>query len=268
MTTEQFAWQIRYDIIEMAHASGISHIGSALSVVEIVAVLYNEVMAIFPEDARNNKRDRFILSKGHAGMALYAALAEKGFFPISELITQGANGSRLSGHVSHKNVPGVELSTGSLGMGLSVGAGMAVAAKLDKKKHHIFVVLGDGECAEGAVWETVMFAGHNDLSNLTAIVDCNKLQANDSCENVISWKNIANSWKSFGWHVIETNGHDIPMLRSALKFNHGVKPVCVIAHTIKGKGISFMENEKVWHHLSPQGDDYTNAVKELEESRI
>jgi transketolase len=268
MTTEQFAWKIRRDVVEMAHVSGISHIGSAMSIADIIAVLYNETMTIFPDNPKNDKRDRFILSKGHAGMAVYAALAEMGFFPVAELIKQGSDGSRLSGHVSHKNVPGVELSTGSLGMGLSVGAGMAVAAKRDGKKHRIFVVLGDGECAEGAVWESVMFAGHNDLSNLIAIVDCNKLQANDRCENVLSWKNIAESWKSFGWHTIEVNGHDISALRSALRFRHGVKPVCVIAHTIKGKGVSYMEDEKLWHHLSPQGEDYINAVKELEDNRI
>jgi transketolase len=264
MTSEQFALKIRRHIVEASHKSGIAHIGSALSIADIIAVLYNDVMRIFPDDPNNDKRDRLILSKGHAGLAVYAALAEKGFFPVSEITTQGANGSRLSGHVSHKNMPGVELSTGSLGMGLSVGAGMSVAAKRDGKKHNIFVVLGDGECAEGSVWEAVMFAGHNNLSNLKAIVDCNKLQANDRCENIISWKNITANWSSFGWHVIEIDGHDIAMLKSALKFNHGLKPVCVIAHTIKGKGVSFMEDEKIWHHLSPQGSDYVNAVKELE----
>jgi transketolase len=259
---------MRRDIVEASHISGISHIGSALSAVDIIAMLYNEVMRVFPNDPRNDSRDRFILSKGHAGLAVYAALAEKGFFPVAELNTQGANGSRLSGHVSHKGVPGVELSTGSLGMGLSVGAGMALAAKREEKKHRIFVVLGDGECAEGSVWEALMLAGQNNLSNLTAIVDCNKLQANDSCENVISWKNISGNWESFHWHVMEINGHDMPSLRHALRFQHGVKPVCVVAHTVKGKGISFMENEKLWHHLSPQGESYTEAVKELEESRL
>ncbi len=268
MITEQFARQIRRDIVEMTHISGVSHIGSALSVADIIAVLYNDVMRIFPSDPKNDKRDRFILSKGHAGMAVYAALAEKGFFPVEELVTQCSNGSRLSGHVSHKNVPGVELSTGSLGMGLSVGTGMAVAAKRDNKKHRVYVVLGDGECAEGSVWEAAMFAGHNELSNLTAVIDHNKLQANEWCENVISWKNIAKMWDSFGWHVIEVNGHDVGMLKQSLNFIHGTKPICIIAHTIKGKGVSFMENEKIWHHLSPQGDDYVNAVRELEANSI
>lgn len=268
MTTQHFAWLIRRDIIEMTHVSGVSHIGSALSVADIVAVLYNDIMKVFPDDPKNDKRDRFILSKGHAGMAVYAALAEKSFFPVDELITQCSNGSRLSGHVSHKNVPGVELSTGSLGMGLSVGAGMAVAAKRDNKKHKVYVVVGDGECAEGSVWEAAMFSGHNELDNLTLVVDHNKLQANDKCENVISWKNIAEMWKSFGWHVIEVNGHDLGMLKQVLSFRHGTKPVCIVAHTTKGKGVSFMENEKIWHHLSPQGEDYINAVHELEASHI
>ena len=264
MKTEEFARKIRIDSVNMAHVSKISHIGSALSTADIIAVLYNDVMNIYPDDPFNDNRDRFILSKGHGSMAQYAAMAEKGFFPVEELETQGKNGSRLSGHVSHL-VPGVELSTGSLGMGLSVGAGMALDGKRKKKKFRTFVILGDGECGEGSVWEAAMFAGHNELSNLTVIVDHNKIQANDRCENINSWKGMGNIWTGFGWHVIEVNGHDIPALRSALSFRHGIKPVCIIAHTIKGKGVSFMEDEKIWHHLSPQGEDYTNAMKELGE---
>lgn len=264
MTTEEFAGQIRRDVVEMAHISGIAHIGSALSATDIIAVLYNEVMRICPDDPRNDLRDRFILSKGHASMALYAALAGKGYFPREELYRQGQNGRMLSGHVAH-GVPGAELSTGSLGMGLSVGAGMAFSMKGDKKTSRVFVILGDGECAEGSVWEAALFSGHNCLSNLTAIVDHNKLQANDECENIISWKGMYEIWRGCGWHVIEINGHSIPALREALSFRHGVKPVCVIAHTIKGKGVSFMEGQKIWHHLSPQEEDYTRAVAELEE---
>ncbi len=267
MVTEEFARQIRRDVVEMAHRSGISHIGSALSAADIIAVLYNEVMRICPDDPMNSLRDRFILSKGHASMALYAALAGKGYFPREELYRQGENGGMLSGHVAH-GVPGTELSTGSLGMGLSVGAGMATAIKRDGGRQRVFVVLGDGECAEGAVWEAALFSGHNCLSNLTAVVDHNKLQANDECENVISWKNMAELWRSCGWHVLEVNGHSIPALREALSFRHGVKPVCVVAHTVKGKGVSFMEGQKVWHHLSPQGEDYANAVAELEAGNI
>lgn len=262
MTTEEFARQIRVDAIEMAHCSGISHIGSALSVADIIAVLYHDVMRTFPAEPGNDKRDRFILSKGHASMALYAALAERGYFDRDELWTQGKNGSRLSGHVSH-SVPGTELSTGSLGMGLSVGAGMAIAAKRDAKEHRVFVVLGDGECAEGSVWEAALFAGQNELSNLTAVVDRNGLQANDACENVISWRRMPALWEACGWYVIEIDGHSIPALREALSFRHDTKPTCVIANTVKGKGVSFMEGQKIWHHLSPQGEDYRKAMEEL-----
>ena len=268
MTTKELAWRIRYHSIEMTHRSGLSHIGSCLSIADILAVLYNDIMTIYPSDPRNEQRDRFILSKGHAGTAVYAALAEKGFFPKDELLTQCTNGSILSGHVSHLHVPGVEFSTGSLGMGLSVGAGMAGAAKRKNALHHIYVVLGDGECGEGSVWEAAMFAGQNHLSNLTAIVDNNNLQANDYCDNVLSWKNIAEMWSSFGWFVLEVDGHNLDELRKALSQREDNRPLCVIAHTIKGKGISFMENQKIWHHLSPQGDDYLNAIKELEEKRI
>lgn len=262
MMTEEFARQIRIDAIEMAHRSGISHIGSALSAADIIAVLYHDVMRIFPDDPKNDMRDRFILSKGHASMAFYATLAEEGYFDKEELWTQGKNGSRLSGHVSH-SVPGTELSTGSLGMGLSVGAGMALAAKRDGKKHHVFVLLGDGECAEGSVWEAALFAGQNELSNLTAIVDRNGLQANDACENVISWRRMPALWEACGWHVTEVNGHSVPELRAALSFRHDSKPVCVVADTVKGKGVSFMEGQKIWHHLSPQGEDYRRAMEEL-----
>ena len=268
MNTKELAWNIRRDSIEMTHVSGVSHIGSCLSIADILAVLYNDVMNVFPNEPKNPNRDRFILSKGHAGTAVYSVLARMGFFSVDELITQCANGSNLSGHVSHWHVPGVELSTGSLGMGLSVGAGMALTAKRDGAKHRVYVIVGDGECGEGSVWEAAMFAGQNKLDNLTVIVDNNNLQANDQCENVLSWKNAKDMWQSFGWHVIDINGHDIAALQSALGFIHGIKPVCVIAHTVKGKGISFMENEKIWHHLSPQGNDYLQAVKELEDKKL
>lgn len=267
MITQELAWRIRRDSIEMTHVSGLSHIGSVLSVADIIAVLYNDVMNVSPSDPKMANRDRFILSKGHAGSAVYAALAEKGFFPVEKLITQCADGSDLSGHVSHRHVPGVELSTGSLGMGLSVGCGMAVAAIRKKENHRIFVVMGDGECGEGSVWESAMFAGQNKLSNLTAIIDNNNLQANDYCDNVLSWKNIAKMWESCGWNVVEVDGHNCDELKEALSSRDDKKPKCVIAHTIKGKGVSFMENEKIWHHLSPQGEQYDLAVKELEANR-
>ncbi|WP_337098172.1 transketolase [Paenibacillus sp. YIM B09110] len=264
MNSKQLAWKIRRHAIEMTHLSGGSHIGSVFSIADIIAVLYNDIMTIFPENPRNDLRDRFILSKGHAGAAVYAVLAEKGFFDVRELESHYSNGSKLSGHVSHKDVPGVELSTGSLGHGICVGAGMALAAKRDKKKHSVFVIVGDGECNEGSVWEAALFANHYRLSNLTVIIDHNKMQSLDFCENTIELIDLAAKWKAFGWNVTEIDGHDHNQLKNALSRQHDEKPNCVIANTIKGKGVSFMENDILWHYKAPLGEDYLNAIKELE----
>lgn len=195
MTSEQLAWKIRRHGIEMTHLSGGSHIGSVLSVADILAVLYNDVANVDPSCPKADDRDRVILSKGHAGAAVYAALAEKGFFDVEELKTHYQNGSRLSGHVSHKGVPGVDMSTGSLGHGLPVGAGMAMAAKKDNKYHKVFVILGDGECDEGSVWESALVANHYELDNLIAIVDHNKMQSLDFCENTIKLSPFAEKWE-------------------------------------------------------------------------
>lgn len=267
MNSKQLAWRIRRHGIEMTHLSRGSHIGAVLSIADIVAVLYNDVMSIFPQDPKNDFRDRFILSKGHAGAAVYAALAEKGFFDVNELSTHYSDGSKLSGHVSHKNVPGVELSTGSLGHGISVGAGMAIAAKRDHKDHRVYVIIGDGECDEGSVWEAALFANHYRLSNFIVIIDHNKMQSLDLCENTIELIDLAAKWKAFGWDVTEVDGHDHDQLRKALSQSEGQKPKCIIAHTVKGKGISFMENQVLWHYRDPQGDNYDNAIMELEASR-
>lgn len=194
MTSEQLAWKIRRHAIEMTHISKGSHIGSILSVADIVAVLYNDIAFVNPKDPKMYDRDRIILSKGHAGAAIYIALAEKGFFGVEELKTHYADGSRLSGHVSHKGVPGVEFSTGSLGHGLSVAAGMAYAAKKDNRQHRVFVICGDGECDEGAVWEAALVANHYKLNNLITVIDHNKMQSLDFCENTISF------------HLLLTNG--------------------------------------------------------------
>jgi transketolase len=263
MNSYELAWKIRRHCVEMAHISRGAHIGSSLSVADIIAVLYNEIMTIFPNEPKNDLRDRFILSKGHAGAAVYAVLAEKGFFGIDVLNTYNADGSLLSGHVSHINVPGVEFSTGSLGHGISIACGMALAAKRDGKNHRVFVLVGDGECNEGSVWEAALFANHFNLSNLTLIVDHNKLQSLDTCENTLELLNLANKWQTFGWRVVETDGHDHVSLINTLNKPGNQKPLCVIAHTIKGKGISFMENQVLWHYRDPQGDDYINAVNEL-----
>ena len=269
MTSEQLAWLIRRHGIEMTHLSGGSHIGSILSVADIMAVLYNDVAKVNPDNPKEPTRDRIILSKGHAGASVYAALAEKGFFDTEELKTHYQNGSRLSGHVSHKGVPGVEFSTGSLGHGLPVGAGMAMAAKKDNKNHSVFVILGDGECDEGSVWEAALVAHHYGLDNLIAIIDHNKMQSLDFCENTIKLSPFADKWKAFGWNVLDIDGHDHDALRNAMlsaKENRGT-PTVIIANTIKGKGISFMENDILWHYRFPHdGEEYDGALKELHDA--
>ncbi|WP_047150834.1 transketolase [Aneurinibacillus tyrosinisolvens] len=271
MTSEQLAWKIRRHGIEMTHISQGSHIGAILSVADIVAVLYNNVANVNPQDPKMPERDRIILSKGHAGASIYAALAEKGFFDVEELKTHYADGSRLSGHVSHKGVPGVEFSTGSLGHGLSVGVGMALAAKKDDKQHKVYVICGDGECDEGAVWEAALVAHHYKLNNLIAIIDHNKMQSLDFCENTIALSPFADKWKAFGWNVIDINGHDHNTLKEAFAEAKVsvAKPTVIIANTIKGKGISFMENDILWHYRYPhEGEEYDTAVAELEAQRL
>ncbi|KAF1086377.1 Transketolase 2 [Sporotomaculum syntrophicum] len=266
MTSEQLAWKIRRHGIEMTHLSQGSHIGAVLSVADIIAVLYNDIANVDPADPKMPDRDRIILSKGHAGAAIYAALAEKGFFKVEELKTHYADGSRLSGHVSHKGIPGVEFSTGSLGHGLSVGAGMAYGAKKDNKQHKVFVICGDGECDEGAVWEAALVANHYKLNNLVAVIDHNKMQSLDFCENTITLSPFADKWRAFGWNVIDIDGHDHDALRDAfIKAKESIdKPTVIIANTTKGKGISFMENDILWHYRFPhEGEEYNSAVAEL-----
>lgn len=270
MTSEQLAWKIRRHGIEMTHLSHGSHIGAILSVADIIAVLYNDIANVNPQNPKMSDRDRVILSKGHAGAAIYAALAEKGFFDVDELKTHYADGSRLSGHVSHKGVPGVEFSTGSLGHGLSVAAGMAYAAKKDHKNHRVFVILGDGECDEGSVWEAALMANHYKLNNLVAIIDHNKMQSLDFCENTIALAPFADKWKAFGWNVLDIDGHDHDALKAA--FDNATllteKPTVIIANTIKGKGISFMENNILWHYRFPhEGEEYDSALAELKEQK-
>lgn len=268
MTSKQLAWLIRRHGIEMTHLSGGSHIGAIMSVADIIAVLYADILKFDPQNPKSDTRDRFILSKGHAGAAIYAALAESGFFDTEELKTHYQNGSRLSGHVSH-HVPGVDFSTGSLGHGLSAAAGMALAAKQDGKGHKSYVVIGDGECNEGSVWEAALFAAHFQLDNLVCIVDHNHMQSLDTCDNVISTTPLAGIWQSFGWNVIEIDGNNHEQCYEALK--NGVvknKPTVIIANTIKGKGISFMENDLLWHYRFPHdGWEYDMAVTELHNTK-
>lgn len=266
-TSEQLAWLIRRHAVEMTHLSGGSHLGAILSVADIMGVLYAEFLNYDCSNPKWEQRDRFILSKGHAGASVYAALAESGFFPVEELKTHYQNGSRLSGHVSH-HLPGVDFSTGSLGHGLGVGAGMAYALKKDYKKSRVFVVLGDGECDEGSVWEAALFANHFRLQNLIAIVDHNHMQSLDFNENTLEIENLGSKWSAFGWHVIEINGNDHQQLRNALTAataeTDDHKPTVIIANTLKGKGISFMQNDILWHYRFPHdGWEYDMAVSEL-----
>lgn len=264
MNSENLAYKIRCHGLKMTHISKGSHIASILSVADIIAVLYNDILNIDPINPQKKDRDRFILSKGHAGAAVYAALAEKGFFSVEDLITHYANGSRLSGHVSHKGVPGVEFSTGSLGHGLSVAVGMAYAAKLNNENYHVYVVLGDGECNEGAIWEASLFAHHFKLNNLTVVVDYNKMQSLTYCEETLSLHPFDKKFEAFGYNVISVNGHNHNELKEA--FNKKYKnenPKLILANTIKGKGVSFMENNILWHYRWPRLDEYEKALKEL-----
>lgn len=268
MTSEELAWKIKRHGVEMTHISHGSHIGAILSVSDIIAVLYADILNIDPQDPRKADRDRLILSKGHAGAAIYAALAEKGFFPVGELATHYRDGSRLSGHVSHKGVPGVEFSTGSLGHGLPVAVGMALEAKMERKDYQVYIVMGDGECDEGSVWEASMFAHHNKLDNLTVVVDYNKMQSLTFCEDTLSLAPLDKKFESFGYNVLSVDGHNHDELKKAFRttFTNG-NPKLILANTIKGKGISFMENNILWHYRTPQGEEYEAAVKELEEQR-
>ena len=264
MTSQHLAWKIRRHGVEMTHLSGGSHLGAILSVADIMAVLYADVLRIDPKNADDENRDRFILSKGHAGAAVYAALAESGFFDVSELVTHYQNGSRLSGHVSHY-VPGVDLSTGSLGHGLPVGVGMAYSGLKSHKDYSVYVVLGDGECDEGSVWEAALFANHYGVNNITAIVDHNKMQSMDFCDKTLDLGDFEAKWESFGWNVVSINGNNHEELKTAFakQFDNN-KPKVIIANTIKGYGIPFMENDILWHYRFPHdGWEYDFAVNEL-----
>ena len=274
MKSEQLAWLIRRHGIEMTHISHGSHIGSVLSVADIIAVVYTDVLRFDPAHPAWEGRDRLILSKGHAGAALYAALAENGFIPREELLTHYADGSRLFGHVSH-HVPGVEASTGSLGHGLSIGCGMAYAAKKSGGDgHRVFVVMSDGECDEGSVWEAALFANHFRLNNLVAIVDYNHMQSLDFTENSLELEDLAAKWSAFGWRVLEADGHDHERLKAAFAQaeKNGQaephKPTVLLASTVKGFGVSFMRNDILWHYRFPHdGWEYDQAVAELHEAK-
>lgn len=257
---------LRKDILRIVTLAKEGHIASALSCIDILSVLYFRVMNINPDFPDWQGRDRFILSKGHASSALYAALARRGFFSLNELDTVGQRFSKFGAHPDKDKVPGIEASSGSLGHGLSIGIGMALAAKRDRRKSRIFVLLGDGECQEGSVWEAVAFAAMHKLDNLVAIIDYNKQQAIGFLRNIVELCPLADKWKAFGWHTQEVNGHDHRKLLevfSKIPFKKK-SPNVIIAHTVKGKGVSFMEKAIMWHARATTEAEFIQALREIE----
>jgi transketolase len=262
--TEELALRLRRRVVRMCGEGGSSHVGSNLSMADIIAVLYGEVLRVDPADPAWPGRDRFILSKGHAGACVYAVLAERGFFDPSVLDQHYRNGSRLCGHVSHKQVPGVELSTGSLGHGLGVGAGMAMQLRRLGGRQRVYVVLSDGECDEGSVWEAALFAAHQRLSGLCAVVDYNKLQSLASVTETLELEPFVQKWRAFGWTALRVDGHDHDALRLAFaEAAQNPRPTCILADTVKGRGVSFMEDQVLWHYRSPRGEELKAALREL-----
>ena len=264
MNTKNFARDIRTTALQMVTQAKASHIGGVLSIADILAVLYGGVLKVDPHNPALPSRDRFILSKGHCCAGVYASLALRGFIQSEELQTYAQNGSRLMSHISHK-VPGVEFSTGSLGHGLPFGTGKALAAKRRGADWRTFVLLSDGELDEGSNWEAVMFAAHHELDNLVGIIDYNKLQSLGTNESTIRLEPLAQKFAAFGWSVREIDGHDHDALQQALStlpWEAG-KPSMLIAHTTKGKGVSFMENKVEWHYKSPNASQLEEAIKEI-----
>lgn len=264
LDSHDLARRMRIQALQMVHRAKASHIGSALSICDIVAVLYGQVLRLDPKDPAAPQRDRFILSKGHACVAIYAGLAETGFFPTEDLLKYGQDHSVLMNHISHK-VAGVEFSTGSLGHGLPFGTGKALAAKRSAKDWRTAVLLSDGELGEGSNWEAMMFAAHHGLDNLVAIIDYNKLQSLTTVDKTLRVEPLADKARAFGWAVREVDGHDHAALTSllgTLPWEPG-KPSFLIAHTTKGKGVSFMENSVDWHYKSPSTEQLAQALGEL-----
>lgn len=263
-TIGAIAKDIRKTIYKIAHHAGGGHMGAAFSMADIISVLYFD--NVLKYDASNpmwEDRDKFILSKGHACYALYAALAKAGYFPEEELWGVGKPGSRFGGHPKMYEIPGVEASTGALGHGLSFAIGIAYANKVDNRDSHVYVVLGDGECQEGAIWEGALSAPTLELDNMTVIVDHNKLQAMDDLENIVHMQPFADKWRAFGWNVTEIDGHDYGEIKEALLARKKGKPMLVVANTIKGKGVSFMENVPIWHYRMPNEQELPILIEDL-----
>jgi transketolase len=260
------ARRLRQDVVRMIHEAGSGHPGGALSVLDILVLLYYKVMKIDPANYLAPERDRLVLSKGHACPALYAVLADRGFFPAHFLSELRQIDSPLQGHPDMRKTPGVEISTGSLGQGLSAANGMALAARLDNSTRRVYVILGDGECQEGQVWEAAMSAAHYRLDNLTAFLDFNGLQIDGWLRDVKSIQPLKEKWKSFGWQVLEADGHDYKALLEAVNRSYANRgsPTMIIAHTVKGKGVSFMENQIDWHGRAPNKAEFEKAMLELQ----
>lgn len=261
---QQVANDIRKTIYKIAHYAGGGHMGAAFSMADIVSVLYfDDVLKYDAADPDWEDRDKFILSKGHASYALYSVLAKAGYFPEEELWHVGKPGSKFGGHPKMHDIPGVEASTGALGHGLSFAIGVAYANKVDHKDSHVYVVLGDGECQEGSIWEGALSAPTLELDNLTVIVDHNKLQAMDELEKIVRMNPFADKWKAFGWNVVEIDGHNYEEIKKALLVRREKTPTLVVANTIKGKGVSFMENVPIWHYRMPNEQELPRLMQEL-----
>ncbi len=260
----RMAYRLRMDVIESVHAAKSGHVGGSLSAAEIMAYLYFKEMNVDPENPDKEDRDRFVLSKGHVAPVLYAALAERGFFPKEELLKLRKIGSFLQGHPDKKHTPGCDMSSGSLGQGISAACGMALSSKHFKSGFNVYALLGDGELEEGQVWEAAMFVGNKNLDNLTLFVDYNGLQIDGALKEVNSAEPIDEKFRAFGLHTIVINGNDLEQIDAAVKEAHSVnKPVAIICKTVKGKGVSFMENQASWHGTAPNDEQYEQAMAEL-----
>ncbi len=266
---QKIANEVRKGIVTSTHSAKAGHPGGSLSAADMITYLYFEEMKVDPKDAKNPDRDRFVLSKGHAAPALYSVLAQRGYFPVEDLITLRHIGSYLQGHPDMKSTPGVDMSTGSLGQGVSAAVGMAIAGKLDKKDYTVYALLGDGEIQEGQVWEAAMLAGHRKLDNLVVIVDNNNLQIDGKISDVCSPYPIDKKFEAFNFEVINLeDGNDMVKIREAFAKAKAVegKPVAIIAHTVKGKGVSFMEDQAGWHGVAPNDEQCSAALAELEKA--
>jgi len=254
---------IRKSILEMVYRAKTSHIGGAYSIVELLYVLYFKVMNIDPINPKAEERDRFLLSKAHGSAALYATLAHKNFYPLEHLERYCVNDGLLPGHLDYTTIAGVEVSAGSLGHGFPLALGMALAAKRLQANYQTYCIVGDGECNEGSIWETAMLGSSLALDNLTVIVDFNKIQSFGRTNDIIDQTNMAERWKAFGWQVYEIDGHDLMAIETALRADSHGKPKAIVAHTVKGRGVSFMEDKLLWHYKSPSDEELNIALAEL-----